>query len=415
MASWHDRARAGPAKELRVEGHSDTRARQVARLALASAVLLAVGCFEDPVEETLTVAFDAEGGVTVSLETRFFETGRARTNAAFAARLEDEQTSRTEGYNRWNLWFDQIRWPNENGEVFEREDERLVRHSLWARDDDAPSALRAFFVESPVEAGLVVVEGGAAGGAADLYELSIQAFGTDATRSERLQVERALDGWASALADYYRETIELWRYIEANPARAEACLWRLFDELIDVEEDAPELTEREEQLLDRIEERSHVVLELFELPGDRAFTLQELSRKVYDPFPARFVISLPTVPSVVEGFAATAPTSREPGGARFTVPRRSLWAAFEALEGRWLSPDPLVLKVRLLSQDPAQSGGEDPEIEPRVDFALADLMSSPFTYEKPPLASAIEQQLREGLEGEGRDFYRLSWAVPRSR
>lgn len=387
--------------------------------AVALATLVLCGCFEDPVEDTLTLSFSASGAVLLELETVFHETERAKKNRAFAARLAEEKELRTQGIHPWNRWFDYLIDPEENGESFERDEGRLTRHRLWARARNAETALRRFFVDSPIDVALIVVEGGEE--ESDRYELSILGNGSRATRNERRQVERALAEWATAVAAYYRGTIELWRYIEANPARAEACLAVLFEDLVDTEDDPPELFDSEQHLLDRIDQRSDAVLELFALPEGRAFTLQELSRRVYDPFPARFVIELPVPASEVEGLTVSANQPSEAMAARFEVPRRSLWSAFEALEGRWLSPDPLGIKVRALSGEevslgapPKNASGEPFDGSATVpgterEIPLAELVSQNFSYDQPPLVSAVEEALLGSLHGD--DYYRLSWRI----
>lgn len=78
---------------------------------------------------------------------------------------------------------------------------------------------------------------------------------------------------------------------------------------------------------------------MFGVEDDDAWTLDELSRLVFDPFPAPVRIVVPGKVLEREGFSG-------PVDAPLEIPGFSLWTAFASLEGRWVSPDPLVALFR---------------------------------------------------------------------
>lgn len=82
------------------------------------------------------------------------------------------------------------------------------------------------------------------------------------------------------------------------------------------------------------------VLSVLLIPSGQDRSIDELSHLVYDPFPAPLSIQLPGEPLEVEGF--------EPSGSEdrvWTVDNPGLWAALQSLEGRWVSPDPVMIYV----------------------------------------------------------------------
>ena len=116
-----------------------------------------------------------------------------------------------------------------------------------------------------------------------------------------------------------------------------------------------------------------------------AFTLNELSRRVYDPFPGEVTVSAAGPVTDVEGFV-------QRGDGRWAVPRRDLWTAFTALEGRWISPDPARAYVAASLS---------------ADLDLDALLAEDLTAAPAPTPAALRDALEAGLVPE--PVYRLAW------
>jgi hypothetical protein len=176
---------------------------------------------------------------------------------------------------------------------------------------------------------------------------------------------------------------------ERQPERAAPCFGWLFSELIPDEELAglPEPGEEEQILLDRLSLVMPEVWEVLRVAEGSGFSVEEVSRLVYDPFPARLTVSFPAEPLLVEGF--------EGDGTRWQVRHPSLWEAFRALEGRWLAPDLALLYVsHALSEEPLH---------------LQNLAGRARTATPAPSGREVRIALEEGLRVE--PSYRAVWRV----
>jgi hypothetical protein len=118
-----------------------------------------------------------------------------------------------------------------------------------------------------------------------------------------------------------------------------------------------------------------------------AFSLNELTRLVYDPFPARLTIAVEGQVLEAEGFSA--------GADFFERPPVDAWNALLSLEGRWISPD--------LVTAAAAPGSDDVQPDPDV-LAVASI---PRRYFPPPDAAEVESAIVAGLVPE--EMLRLVW------
>ena len=119
------------------------------------------------------------------------------------------------------------------------------------------------------------------------------------------------------------------------------------------------------------------VADILMVPEDRAFSPNELSRLVFDPFPARLTIA-------VDGHLVSSDGFDGRDGI-LERQRVDLWTALEALEGRWVWPDLVTAMVAPAPED------QQPEIDP-VSFA-----SLPRRYATPPGTTDVADALREAL------------------
>ncbi|MEJ2582574.1 MAG: hypothetical protein P8127_13210 [Acidobacteriota bacterium] len=221
-------------------------------------------------------------------------------------------------------------------------------------------------------------------------ELSLFATGgSRATYSQRQQAERLLTEWSTDLADYFSSTIELYVHLDRHPDRAEPCLAHVFDKHEDTEATGP-LTTIEGKLVVRVKESMERVAEALLVPDGEAYSLNELSRLVYDPFPARLTIAVES--AVLDSVGLIA------GEGYYERPAVDVWSALIALEGRWVAPD-LVTAAAAPAPDDQQ---------PDPDVSL--IASLPRQFSGPPTSAEIEMAILSELVPE--DVLQLRWHTP---
>jgi hypothetical protein len=176
------------------------------------------------------------------------------------------------------------------------------------------------------------------------------------------------------VAEYLAEAAAFYQYLERRPDRAVPCLSHLFDR------HGPEpaaLDTGEEELVARLKDRIQAVARALQVESGDAYTLNELSRLAFDPFPVRLTVAVRGTPVTVEGFV---------DGAGFLErPAVDLWRALAGLEGRWLSPD---LVTAMIAPGPQ---ARQPEPVPE-DFATIARL-----WTKAPQPSEVAAALRAEL------------------
>lgn len=347
------------------------------------ALLLLGGCFDPPVSETLHLEFLPEGGAVVKsvVEIAGPEDGTGEEgNPQLARRLFDLRREYEQGLDPWTARFASLRplaekhsWEKRLGAI-----RRVERSATVA----SPEEITSFFFDTGLRVSFTV-----GNGMADLALLP--GASTRATRRQQRDMDGVLDDWSEKVSAYLAASEELYRYLERAPERAAPCLGWLFSEFVPDEERAglPEPSEGEQILLDRLGETMPEVWGVLRVPEGSELSLDEVSRRVYDPFPASLTVSLPAEPLLVEGF--------EGGGTRWKVHHPSLWEAFRALEGRWLAPDLAQLYV-------AHASNEKP-------LHLQDLAGRARTAAPAPSGREVRLALEERLRVE--PSYRAVWRV----
>lgn len=357
-------------------------------VSLATAAVIILSCFEPPVAEDLRLEFSADGLVTITALTRIRDVDES--NAALQRRIEEARRAAFEGTDAWSGRFEAFGPTIERGE-WEKHEGRLVSHSHSATSED-PQALSRFFADTGL-----VIEWRLADGRGELA-LYPPAAG-NAGRAERQRVGRALDDWSAELAAYLASAEPLWRHLEANPDRARPCFAHLFSTYIAEQEveATGELSAEEAGMVEELSDAIDQVTTILSVPEGEAYSLDELSRRVYDPFPAPLTVRVPGEILELEGF-----TTGGDGGSDLHAGGTSLWQALRGIEGRWLSPDPA---VALVAHDIARSPGQS--------FPLAAFLSRPRQAETAPSAHEARRALAEHLAPA--PAYRLVWSQPQSQ
>jgi hypothetical protein len=346
------------------------------RLAVVAALALPLlACFEQPVDERLSLCFLPGGEVVLTVSGDI--AGVTTHNPALEQRVAQAREDFASGLRSWDSCFASLEPGAERLEIqkLSGESTRVVRQAVAENPED----LRRFFQLTDVDYSFSFDEGRAT------LEITPRTS-SRATSAERKRVATELASWAGDLSTYLTRATALYRYLQEHPERAEPCLARLFS----VAEKA-ELTKDEAELVDALSKAMSEATRILEVPKTEAFTLEELSRRVYDPFPARFSVSLPSAPQETVGFVVS-------DGGRLVVPGLSCWEAFLALSHRWVAPDPLLAMVQH-----ARSHGS------KSDFPLAAFLAQARRWsEAPPpaeLLRALESQLAPA------PVYRAVWLL----
>jgi len=205
-----------------------------------------------------------------------------------------------------------------------------------------------------------------------------------ATSNERQEVERRLDEWAVTVADYLADAATLYEHLDRRPDRAVPCLSHLFDRH---DGDPAPLDKGEEELVARLKDGIQAVASVLQVDSGAAYTLNELSRLAFDPFPVRLTVAVRGTAVEVEGFVE--------GDGYLERPAVDLWRALAALEGRWLSPDLVTAMIAPVPQD------LQPDPDPEA-FATIDRR-----WTEPPEPSAVAAALRAGLVPP--ELHRVLW------
>jgi hypothetical protein len=298
-------------------------------------LLLTAGCFDDPVEETLEITLGPAGSVEIAARTHIPAYHLDSGNPRLARRLRQLQQSLAEGWDSWPARF-AAAGPWDEEISFHRQEGRLLDVERRATFLE-PDAVERFFADRMSAAYAWDEESGR--GELVFYPVAGGVGG----RAERQQVEAALEPWSEAVADYAAATADLYRDLITRPDLARPAFQLLFDDVLpdagDDEAAETALTPELAAHLDALATAMQRVFDVLLVPNDDAFSVNELSRRVFDPFPARLSVGVTAGGEVteVEGFVAA--------GERWQVPGLDLWHAFTGLGAAWVTPDPATAYV----------------------------------------------------------------------
>lgn len=350
------------------------------RLGVLAVGLLLAGCFEQPVAERVELTFLAGGGFVVTARAEVRPPRGEGSNPALERRIAEARADFAAGWASWDPRFETLDPARERLEVERRmgDVESVVRQAL-ARE---PEGLRRFFAFTDVDAVLTEEPGQA--------ELQlVPRAASRATATERRRVEREIEDWSGTLAHYLAATAELYRYLDQRPDRAEPCLAELFS--VARPEGSPELDSDEARLVKATNDAMGEVVRVLKVESGEAYTLDEMSRRVFDPFPAPVSVVLPAVPDEVKGFVV----ARD---GRLRVPVQGLWDALGRLAGTWVAPDPVVAMV------------EHSLYAPGTEFPLAAFLAQPRSVAPAlPTPREVAEALRRELTPA--PLYRVRWAT----
>jgi len=369
------------------------RARR-AGLAVTVSVLalLAVSCFEGPVDEELEIRFPARGGLVASSSVRLMKPDHA--SAAVEERLARARRELEEGKDAWsrelaalNPLAERLIVDRKNGEIV------AATHRVYVKD---PSELRVLFARA---AGSVRLTSGPGWSEMALAPLR----GSRAGEAERRRSAELVEIWSGRISRYFESLRSLYRYLDAEPGRAEICLEPLLaadkGPAAGGKAARPSPNEEENALIEPVQDAMNALIEMFEADPSSAYTPDEIVRRTNDPFPTRLTVVVAGRVLESEGFIVEK-DGGEGGGTRLAVAEGGLFGAIATLEGTWIAPDPLVASVRF-----ARSNGSE-------TLDVAAFAAQPRIAKSGASPSAVRSEMEKALTPA--PSYRVKWTVTRA-
>ena len=435
-----------PPPRMTALSHRRPRRRSALWLVTALVAVTLAACTDDPVSETLTLEFfpepvnqpnpaegnaavlpDTAGHVRIEAQIEIRRHLIPRDNPLVVRRVNDRTEALMNEHDPWQIRFDRVFEPIADGAEWRRAERELTSYRRWALAADPDTALRDFFVDTPMRPIFEVrdneprLPGQRLPPPRTVTLAFVFSGGTRATAGESATVHRGSRDFADDAARYQRRAAALWEYMNDNPGRRFETLRGLFaaaegEELPESQLIAqprelawsagqaparpgsaslPRLRDLEIDLIERVVAAADPLVRIFEIPKDDSFTLQELSRRVFDPFPG--VVTAKPDGTVIEavGFVE--------GGEGYSIPSLDLWNAYRALDGLFVSPDPLVF---LLERRDDFGCAEDDDACTSSARVSAFLERGPLTA-RPGSAALIQQTLEAELQPLSE--YRLVW------
>ncbi len=240
------------------------------------------GCFEDPIREHVHLSLRGSGATIVTVVQEVADPRMAQNNAELADRMEETRITIESSLDLWSRRF-ALQQPLAEQQSIQRVEGKLRRSVHSAVLTSFEDALE--MVEADGLTGGLVVAGGIA-------EVSFfPTGGSRATYTQRQEAERLLAEWSETLTEYFESVIDLYSYLESRPDRAVPCFAHIFDKHDGVAASGP-LEAEEEELVRSVKDALDSVVLALLVPDGEAFSMNELTRLVYDPFPARLTMSV---------------------------------------------------------------------------------------------------------------------------
>jgi hypothetical protein len=323
-------------------------------------VLLLAACARAPVSDEVTVEIEKNDWVRVTARTTFND---ADVNTATRlALLESGRFAAINDNDAWAARFGRV--TAEDDEVtFEKHRGQLDRVTRSVRIPS--SQLQQVFSDTNITVNILNGPG--------WRELSFIPGGSiRATREQRKHFEDSLVSWSGAVARYFAAINGLYAYMNANPQRAPALFSALMNEKSD--DVLATVAEEEQPLVDSVTAAMEDIATRMDETEDGGATFGEEADLIYNAFPARMTIRVPGDVVSTEGF-----------GKELVIEPVNLLETITALEGKWISPDPLAALLReqtpsgeQLARQPRQSATAVPASD--IADAIREKLARPRTY-----------------------------------
>jgi hypothetical protein len=336
------------------------------RLLAASLLALLVACSRPAVEDSVTIEFhDDKPEATITARQTF---RIATRSAAERARISSAANAAMLGTDPWSVRFDRLQ-PASEQVTFDRVRGQLERvtHAAVVPAHD----VERFFSDSSLTVKYARGEGW---GELAIYPGTSNRF----TREQQRHFDEALTAWSQAISRYYQSLAHLYGYLAENPQRARFVFAALLSER-GVDGAPPLVTEDEQPLVDAVLASMDTIGAKLDEETERGMGFAEEADLIFNPFPAKLTVVAPATILAREGFV-------DASDARTVmVEQVDLLASLSALEGRWASPDPLLLLLRDTRKDAEELAAIRRRIEPvtsarDIEDAVRAQLIRPKTY-----------------------------------
>jgi hypothetical protein len=289
-------------------------------------MLLAVSCGQFPVTDEVSIEFNKEdSSVLVTAETTF---DLNPTNDEMRVRVENARAAAQSGNDPWSLRFSRLTPESErlttqkNRGVLER-----VTRAVRIQDED----LQRIFADTNVTVDVIHGQG--------WRELRFYpGTSSRATREQQRRFASELSAWSGAVARYFAAVHRLYAYMNKSPGRARYLFAAVMSEKGEDGSD-PVVTEEEQPFVDDVAKAMDDIATRLDEHEGRAATFAEETDLVLNPFPARISVTVPGDILSTEGFATRKDRT-------LVIEPVDLFASIAALEGKWITPDPLAAMLR---------------------------------------------------------------------
>jgi hypothetical protein len=335
---------------------------------LVAAFFLAACGVRAPITHRVTLDFDKDAKrVTVTAVTDLSSdpTGKAIVERVNAAR-EVYLGSRDE----WSARFANVDAESERQLFVKRRGvlERVEHSAVIDRD-----SLQRFFGDLPMTIAVTRADGWS--------ELTIYpGASVRASKPQRDHLQKSMQSWTAAAAKYLQAMDRLYSYLNERPDRAEAVF------IVMLSSETRAVNGEEQALINDVSDAQEAIEAKMRPSDTEAITLDEEADLVFNPFPAEIVVHLPKEPTAIENFEKRSADT-------VAIHRLGLLDAVKALEGRWVSPDPLALALK---------ADADADLPAPSWFASQTRRSSPLVT-----ASEIEKAVTEKLRPAA--SYKVRW------
>jgi hypothetical protein len=337
----------------------------------AAAALLAAACgLRGPVASRVTIAPGLEKKLmSITVET---DIDAHTAGPAMDARVAELRETLLAGRDEWSSRFAAV--PKESERRVVEHKYGLLRHVEHTALID-PDDLQRFFADSGMTLTLTHL--------GYQHELAIYpGASTRANRQQRERVEKMLAAWSEDAARYFNAVDRLYFFMSQNPQRAEG----IFDMLLGDRQQP--LNEQEQALVDTVTDAMDRLTARLQADEKEATTIDEEFDLVFNPFPAEIAVHTPQDVISFENFEKRATDL-------VVIHRDGLLDAMSALEGRWISPDPLAILLR--------SGPSEESKLPSPAIVAAMPRRSTPQVTATDVAQAVTEQLRPAT------VYRVRW------
>ena len=326
----------------------------------AIAALLFTSCVRQPVSDELTIEVEKAERVRVTAQTTFNDTDLQ--NAEQLSRVETARMAAQNGTDAWGTRFARV--------TLEDEEVTVLKHrgkvERVTRSVRIPSAdLQQVFSDANITVHILNGEG--------WRELALYPGGSvRATSEQRRHFEDAMGSWSTAVANYFTAIDHLYVYLNLHPDRATDLFAAVLSEKLN--DTDPMVGEEEQPLVDHVTATMEEIGSRMDAQEAGGLTFAEEADLLFNPFPARMTVKVPGDVLSSEGFPKD-----------LIIEPVNLLESIAALEGRWISPDPLsgLLRdqgptARKLANEPRRSTSV---VNPTdVATALREQMARPKAY-----------------------------------